>query len=142
MSEHMTQLTSEAGRRAPAKAHQHSKKHADGALLIAFAGGATATEAARRAGVSERTAFRRLQDPAFQKRIAQARNKMVDAVVGQLAEASVTAVQTLRKLCNGRSETVRLGAARSMLQLTMKLHEHVNIESRLASLEAPTRMAC
>jgi hypothetical protein len=109
--------------------------------LLAFAGGASASEAALRAGVSERTAYRRLLDPQFQQLIAQARDKLIDDALGQLADASVTAVQTLRALCTAESETVRLGAARSLLELTMRLREHVDFGARVASLEARAGIA-
>ncbi len=135
MSETEQSLASAAGPRKATKARPHSKKHANGALLLALAGGASATEAARKAGVSERTAFRRMQDPEFQRSIAQARDKMVENALGQLAEASVTAVRTLRALCAARSETVRLKAARSLLELTMRMREHVDFGARIAALE-------
>ena len=125
----------------PGQKRPHSKKNADVLLLLAFASGASAAEAARQAGVSERTAFRRLHDPDFRRRIAQARDKMVDDAMGQLAQASVVAVGTLRALCTAESETVRLGAARSLLELTMRLREHVELGDRVSSLEARHRNA-
>jgi len=42
------------------------RKEADEALLQALACGATVETAAQRAGIGERTAYRRLADPEFQ----------------------------------------------------------------------------
>jgi hypothetical protein len=41
------------------------RKNADAALLTALAGGATVRRAAEQAEVSERTAYRRLEDAGF-----------------------------------------------------------------------------
>ena len=61
---------------------------------------------------------------------------MVEAAVGQLADASTAATATLRKLLAAEAETVRLGAARSILELGTKLRESVEFEERVRALEA------
>jgi hypothetical protein len=44
---------------------------------------------------------------------------------------------TLRHLClNARSETVKLGAARSLMELGVKLRETVELEQRIADQNA------
>jgi hypothetical protein len=45
-------------------------RSSDELLLSALAAGSTVEEAARTAGVSTRTAYRRLADPAFARRLA------------------------------------------------------------------------
>jgi len=47
---------------------QQGRRHADAALRLALACGATVENAARAAGVSERTLYRRLKDPVFTSR--------------------------------------------------------------------------
>src|SRR5690242_21580333 len=84
----------------------HSKRHADVAIMLALAAGASAPEAAQKGGDSERTVYRRLQDRDFQRAVTKAREKLIDDAIGHLAQASVTAVQTLRTLCSADSETV------------------------------------
>ena len=61
---------------------------------------------------------------------------MVEAAVGQLADASTAATATLRKLLAAEAETVRRGAARSILELGTKLRESVEFEERVRALEA------
>jgi hypothetical protein len=60
---------------------------------------------------------------------------MVDAAVGKLANASTRAVRTLTNLLTAESESVRLGAARSILELGAKLRESAELEQRISELE-------
>jgi hypothetical protein len=48
-------------------------------------------------------------------------------------------VDTLRGLLAGESESVKLGAARSILELGWKLKEAVELELRIAALEQRLR---
>jgi hypothetical protein len=64
------------------------RKDADEALLVALACGATVEGAARQAGVSRRTAHRRLADPAFLRRLAAARADMVQRATGVLTNGA------------------------------------------------------
>ena len=111
------------------------RKTTEGPLLLALAGGATVAEAARQAGVSEPTVYRRLRDTAFARHLAEARGAVIRQAVGRLARDCSTAADTLADLLTADSETVRLGAARSILELTIKIRDHEDIESRIAALE-------
>ena len=112
------------------------RKNADSALVAALACGATARDAARTTGVAERTIYRRLDDPTFTAQIDAARTEMIARAVGRLAETSTEAADTLRALLTASAETVRLGAARSILELAIKLREHDELVSRIEALEA------
>jgi hypothetical protein len=110
---------------------------ADESLALAVAGGQTLRDAATVAGVSERTATRRWADAAFRRRVAELRADMVVRSVGRLADGMAEAADVLRALLTpGTPPAVRLGAARSLLELGVKLRESVEIEERLAALEA------
>jgi len=104
-------------------------------LLAALAGGATNAEAAKRAGIGESTVYRRLKEVAFRTQVNDARRAMVERAVALLADASAEAVLTLRALLTAESDTARLGAARSILELGSKLRESVEMEARLSELE-------
>jgi hypothetical protein len=112
------------------------RKNADVALIAALAGGATVREASAAGAVSEPTIYRRLRDDDFKRRVSDARGEMLAQAVGKLADASTKAVTTLTELLNGESESVRLGAARSVLELGVKLRESTELERRIAELEA------
>jgi hypothetical protein len=111
------------------------RKNADSALALALAAGWTVTEAARAAQISERTAHRRLEDHAFRRLVAEFRRQMVDAAVGKLANTSARAVKTLSNLLTAESESVRLGAARTILELGSKMRASEELELRISELE-------
>jgi hypothetical protein len=111
------------------------RKNADAALVLALAGGKTVEAAAGEAGVSERTAYRRLEDPEFRRRVTEARATMVERALGKTADGMADAADTLRRLLTAGSGPVQLGAARSLLELGVKLRESVELEERIAALE-------
>ena len=111
------------------------RRNADPVLIAALAGGATNLDAAQQAGVSEKTVYRRLADAEFRQQVADARAELIARAVGALADASATAATTLRTLLEAESESVRLGAARSILELATRLRASEEFERRLATLE-------
>ena len=113
----------------------HGRKNTDGALVAALAGGSTVADAARLARVGETTVYRRLRDPDFKKAVVDARSEMLSRAVGTLADASTEAATTLRRLLDAQSESVQLGAARSLLEVAVKLRESEELEQRIAALE-------
>ncbi len=109
----------------------------DEVLLAALACGATAEAAAQKAGVSRATVQRRLQDPKFCQRLQQLGTDMVKRSASALTAAAVEAIKTLLSLqASSIPHAVRLGAARSVLEIGMKLREVANMEERVAALEA------
>jgi molybdenum-dependent DNA-binding transcriptional regulator ModE len=111
------------------------RKRADDALLHALASGATVEAAARQSGVSERTVYRRLADPAFRRRLQDLRAEMTRRTASSLTAAGTEAVETLRRLLNSSSEPIRVAAARAILQLGAKLREATELEERMAAIE-------
>jgi hypothetical protein len=96
--------------------------------------------AAQKAGTSVRTVYRRLADPAFQAQVNEVRADMQRRAAAMLTAAAMAAIKTFTTLQeSAQSESVRLGAARSIIELGCKLREMVEITERLAQLEA--RMA-
>lgn len=113
------------------------RHRADQALVVALASGQTVQDAAAAAGVSESTAFRRLRDPDFARRVSLAQGELAARGLGRLAEGMACAADTLRALLGDSTPpAVRLGAARALLELSMRLRESVDLEQRLAALES------
>jgi hypothetical protein len=112
------------------------RRNADEALATAVASGRTLRDAAADAGVGERTATRRWADPAFRLRVSELRAGLVRNALGRMADGMTEAADVLRQLLKAQSESVRLGAARSLLELGCKLRENVELEERLQALEA------
>jgi hypothetical protein len=111
------------------------RRNADESLALAVATGQTLRDAAGLAGVAERTATRRWAEPEFRRRVAELRGELVGRALGKLADGMNDAAQTLHKLLKAKSEAVRLGACRGLLELTVKLRESVELEQRVAELE-------
>src|SRR5262245_7719594 len=74
----------------------HGRHHADTVLLAALAGGQTIERAAQCASVSERTARRRLDDPAFPWALAAARRALARGAHLRLAADRSPCARPLR----------------------------------------------
>ncbi len=107
----------------------------DDLAALALARGENFTDAAKCSGWSVRTIERRMADSDFQAEVRRIRSRLVDAACGKLADGATAAVETLRSLLTAESESVRLLAARSILEICCKFREVVELESRLAELE-------
>jgi transposase-like protein len=106
------------------------------AAILALASGETVSGAAQKAGVNERTIHRWRSEDAFRREVNQARAEMFSRALGCAAEGVVSGALVLRQLClKAKSETVKLGAARSLIELGTKLRESVELEERLQALE-------
>ncbi len=114
----------------------NAKKKAEDKLLLTLACGATVESAARECGLSPRTIYRRLQEPAFRRRLQALRADMVQRTAGTLTAASAEAVRTLLELLKPKvADTTRLGAAKAVLESGVKLRELAELEERMAALE-------
>src|SRR5262249_35865384 len=115
---------------------ENGRPNREGMLLLALAGGATVRQAAEQACLSERTVHRRLAGADFQQRVAALRGQMVERALGKLADGMAEAADTLRRLLQAESPSVRLGAARSLRELGVKRRESGELEARLRDLES------
>ena len=109
--------------------------HRTDALVTALAAGKRVAEAAAEAGLSERTAYRRLKEPQLQQQMRELRSAAFARAVGQLAHAATAAVETLVRNLEAPSPHVQVRAARAILDLTPKLRDSDELERRLAELE-------
>jgi hypothetical protein len=80
--------------------------------------------------------YRRLADPDFRQQLHAIRADMVQRTAGALTAAATEAVRTLLELQKPVvPAAVRLGAARAVLEIGVKLREVAELEERLAALE-------
>jgi hypothetical protein len=108
----------------------------DAKIVEALANGINITQAARSAGVSARTVSRRLKDPAFRASVTELQDATLHRVAGKVAGAAENAVTTLNGLLSARNETVRLGAAKAVLELNSNLLENRELKRHVRDLEA------
>jgi hypothetical protein len=107
----------------------------DAALVTALAAGGSLAAAAAHAGCSERTVYRRLQDPAFKAAVEQARADMVQQAVGQLSALGGLATQALQGLLKDEAGSVRLGAARTILEHLFRGAQLDNLQRLVAEMQ-------
>jgi hypothetical protein len=118
------------------KSAMAQRKKSEDALLMALACGATVEGAARQCQLCARTVYRRLADPTFQRRLEALRADMVQRTAGMLTAAAGEAVKTLLALQKETTPAaVRLGAARAVLEIGIKVREVADLEQRLCALE-------
>jgi hypothetical protein len=112
------------------------RQNADEILIAALAGGATVAVAAQQAGVGERTVWRRLQADDFRARLDAARRQSLASALDVLTKVSTAAAATLADLLKKEyAPSVRLGAARSILDLSIKAEELRELTARGQALE-------
>lgn len=114
---------------------QNQTPAGDDALILALAAGATVRKAAEQAGISERTAHRRLADADFRRAVSEARDRMFDAAFGRLAGLANKAAETLERLMESDKPSEALGAAKAVLQLGPRLRDYAKFEERINRLE-------
>jgi hypothetical protein len=121
---------------------QRKKRNSDHALMIALACGATVEAAARQLGISERAAYRRMEKPDFKRELNQLRSEVVQRAAAMLTAAMMESVKTLLELQKPNvAPSTRLGAARSIIELGMKLCEFTDLGQRLLALEQQMQQA-
>ncbi|HVT97320.1 MAG TPA: hypothetical protein VHE33_07405 [Acidobacteriaceae bacterium] len=105
---------------------------------MSLASGCTIEVAARECGAAVRTVKLWLADvPGFRRRVEGLRSEMTSQALGRLIDNMASASDSLGYLSRkGKSEMVRLSAARAVIELGCKLRETVELAERVAKLEA------
>lgn len=123
----------------PQPANGRRRVGADELLAAALAAGQDVAAAAAQAGLSERSAYRRLSEPEFRERVATLRAEMVEQAVGKLSGTMGAAADKLRELLGSKSEKVQLAAAKAVLDSQVKLREATELVARLDAIELALR---
>jgi uncharacterized protein (UPF0147 family) len=112
-------------------------KAAEETFLALYAVGATVENAAFKAGMGVRTAYRRLGEPAFQARLTQARFDTEVRTTAMLTGAGLGAVKTFVDLQQDSTvpASVRRAAARDVLEYGLKYRESTGTLLRIAAIE-------
>ena len=106
-------------------------------LAVAVAGGQTVKAAAESCSCSERQGYRISATPEFKSRVSAIRAEMTSQAVGELSAAASEAVTTIRELLASTNEpSVRLNAAKAILNALGPMSELGELRERLAALEA------
>jgi hypothetical protein len=105
--------------------------------VAALATGRTAAEAAGLGKVGERTVRRRLADPEFCAEVSRARNELVAVATARASGRALEAIDTLTELTAlDAPPSVRLGAAKAIIDYGIRLRSESELSERLAVVEA------
>jgi hypothetical protein len=98
----------------------------------------TVVEAAKAIGVAEVTLYRWLADPSFKETFRKAKALIVDQAITRLQQSALEAVNVLHDIMIDRETkaSVRVSAAKAILDHTQRATENENLASRLDRLEA------
>ena len=108
-------------------------------VAVLLASGDSIEEAARKSRCAAAPTVRAwlANQPAFKRRITELRADMTGRALGKLVDSMSVAADTLRRLCQkSKSETIQLKAAEAMFTHGVKVREAVELEERIAALEA------
>lgn len=114
----------------------HRGRQADELLAVAIASGRTVRDAARSAGIAERTAWRRLEQKSFRRLVRKLRRQMVSEAIGLLSAGLAEAIVVARDLClRGRSEAIKLAAAKQLMDKGLEACFLEPLESKIQRAE-------
>jgi hypothetical protein len=106
-------------------------------VAAAIAAGRTVAAASRECRAGTTTIWRWLKQPAFRQRIEALRRELVDRAVGRLADMMAgTAADTLRKLLDAKSDSVRLDSVKAVYELFVNVTNAAELKARIEQLEA------
>ncbi len=118
-----------------------SELQGDDQLFQALVSGCHIENAASIAGISVRTAYRRLADPVFKQQLQEARQSLRESILAKLSDAGHDAVGTLWELMQtAEDEGVRLRAAKAVLDSLRGFHaESPTVETTTCTRVERTR---
>jgi hypothetical protein len=94
-------------------------------------------DAVQQCGMAESTLYRWLKETAFRAAYREARRQVVQQAIGQLQQATGTAVQTLVTIMQHAeaSASAKVSAAKAILETAVKAVEIEDLEARITALE-------
>jgi hypothetical protein len=110
-------------------------------LAIATAIGADITRWSATHGITDRTARRWAKSPGFDGLVQEHRRVLVGAALGKLTSNAEKAVGTIAKRLDSADERISLAAAGKYLDVLIRMHNHAELDRRMAVIEAQARAA-
>ena len=109
----------------------------DNALISALLSCPTKKQASESVGLSEQSVYSRLRKPDFRTKLQNARNDQFQVISSKLEDANFLALDTLIKILDDKetSAGIRVKAAQTLLDLSLKNREQIDVISRIENLE-------
>lgn len=110
----------------------------DCAIIAAIVAGASTTDSATAAGVSATTVYRRMSRPAFRVALAEARAGLWKPDAERLRSEVAKSIDRLAAIRDDEEahDSTRLRAAETLITLAVRMHDLVEVQPRLAAVEA------
>ena len=120
------------------KGHGEKRSRKEEAAISALLTESGIAAAAKKAGIAESTLRRWLQDSDFAERYRSARRQVLEQSTARLQLATVDAVNALQAIVSHQDTTpsIRVSAARTILDMAYRAVEVGELSERLHSLEA------
>lgn len=121
--------------------NENGKRDRDELIVASLASGATYMQAAKASGVSKATVARRMTEPAFRVRVWEQRERVIDQVRGSLTAAAPAAAVELERLATeAASESIKLRACLSLLELVLRRRPGLDTLSRTEATTIVTEL--
>jgi hypothetical protein len=111
----------------------------DDPIALGVASGKKLADVAKDVGVNVRTVQRRMKSPQFRARVHELRAQMLGEAAGRLTDGMAKAADELLALVGHSDADVRHKAAVKVIELGLRTREAVDVEERLAAVEAALR---
>lgn len=109
----------------------------DQKIIMALLSSASIREAAEKAGCSEGVIYARKKKDGFRAQYAAAKRELLEQNSDRLLQHITMAVETMGSLAScAKSESVRLSAAETIIELYLKTNEQLDLLVRLEKLES------
>jgi HEAT repeat protein len=118
-------------------ARRNETPAANALFATALASGYGVREAARIAGLKERTAYRRLGERGTRRELALKKAELCEVAAARLRVATLKAITTVEELLDDKDARVRLAAAKAAVTMAKELGE----EATRHALEARNMMS-
>ena len=111
----------------------------DDVLFSRLVSGCHVENAAKAAGISERTAFRRLANPTFRAQLDQARETLRESILAKLSDAAHDAISVMTNLMyESDDDRVKFQSARALLNCLASFHASAPRSKVTATLTVKT----
>ena len=121
--------------------HGSKRAQREEAAIVSLLSEPTIDAAARKVGIGETTLLRWMAEPDFKARLRAARRSVVEGAIGRLQQAATQAVDTLARNLTCGTPAVEVGAAKAILDQSVKAIELVDLAERVEALEQASELA-
>ena len=119
------------------KGHGEKLSRKKDQAILALLTHQTIIEAAKAVGIGEVTLWRWMKEENFKRAYHESRKRVVEQTLARLQQASTEAVTTLQEVMKDSTSPAssRVTAAKTILELTVKVAELDALEARVQALE-------